>query len=133
MKKLILKWLLGDDYEIVPKQKVVQKSRDHHSLIQGIMQEFDFERVHSVMDYLEWKWQIPSSSLDDLEVPSLSRIKVAVYDLLARTCDRILEEKIESYLIGSGGFEARAWYEDGKITNLQLSFVLAEWDEDHDY
>ena len=50
MKKLILKWLLGEDYEIVPKQKVVQKLRDHHSLIQGIMQEFDFERVHSVMD-----------------------------------------------------------------------------------
>lgn len=48
------------------------------SLIDDVIDEFDFEKVHIAMTALDWKWAIPPASLGDLielQVPTLVRLK----------------------------------------------------------
>tara|TARA_R110000822_G_scaffold209297_3_gene345234 strand:- start:200 stop:568 length:369 start_codon:yes stop_codon:yes gene_type:complete len=56
------------------------------SLIDDVIDEFDFEKVHIAMTALDWKWAIPPTSLDDpieRQVPTLARLKeFARYQLM---------------------------------------------------
>jgi hypothetical protein len=56
------------------------------SLIDDVIDEFDFEKVHIAMTALDWKWAIPPTSLDDpieRQVPTLARLKeFARYQLI---------------------------------------------------
>ena len=48
------------------------------NLIDDVIDEFDFEKVHIAMTALDWKWAIPATSLDESinpEVPTLVRLK----------------------------------------------------------
>ena len=86
----------------------MQYSKTKQELINEVLDNFDFEKVHKVMTFLEWKWFSYSEST--IEVPSIAK--------LVRTAQQYLEmayaglEKIEhnehSYMVGSGGFEAQA-------------------------
>lgn len=86
----------------------MQYSKTKQELINEVLDNFDFEKVHKVMTFLEWKWFSYSEST--MEVPSIVK--------LVRTAQQYLEmayaglEKIEhnehSYMVGSGGFEAQA-------------------------
>ena len=55
------------------------KPTEHQlSLIDDVIDEFNFEKVHIAMTALDWKWAIPATSLDEsinLEVPTLVRLK----------------------------------------------------------
>jgi hypothetical protein len=133
MKKLILKWLLGDKYEnfmheIDPNTNQHKSdNQKHQALIVGIMNEFNFEKVHDVMEYLNWTWSIPGS-MNESEIPSLERIKYRAESMLKEVCMRAYDQE-NQYTIGTGGFEVTAFYKDGNITDLELKFVLAQWDE----
>ena len=126
MKKLILKWLIGDNYEIVPKNLKESPRPNHQALIVDIMNEFDFDRVWSVMDHLNWKWGDPRSG--NAEVPNLDKIKDHAKSLLNTACLNALESDGEEFCIQTGGFKASAHKENGKIAFLQLQFILTEWD-----
>ena len=71
------------------------------SLIDDVIHEFDFEKVHIAMTALDWKWAIPVTSLDEtikLEVPTLVRLKEfarwqLTFSIQTRSCS-------------SGGFKA---------------------------
>ena len=56
------------------------------SLIDDVIDEFNFEKVHIAMTVLNWKWAIPPTSLDDpieRQVPTLVRLKeFARYQLI---------------------------------------------------
>ena len=78
------------------------KPTEHQlSLIDDVIDEFDFEKVHIAMTALDWKWAIPATSLDEsinLEVPTLVRLKeFARYQLIG--C-------IKTGFCSSGGFKA---------------------------
>ena len=86
--------------------------------IDNIMDYFDFDKVLKTMIALDWKWiKEDHKSLNDLEIPSIERIRKTARKALIRAIE------IKGYL-SSGGFEAE--YDDG---NLYLRFVVAEWDE----
>jgi hypothetical protein len=78
------------------------KPTEHQlSLIDYIIDEFNFEKVHIAMTALDWKWVIPST-VDDgslrLQVPTLVRLKeFARYQLIG---------SIKSGLYSSGGLKA---------------------------
>ena len=64
-------------------------------MIDEILDEFDFEKVHRVMQALNWKWQ---SSPD---VPSIADLR--------RMARSLLKQVVESkglHSVGSGGFTA---------------------------
>lgn len=93
--------------------------------IQEIMDEFNWELVHSTMSYLDWKWHWTG-------VPNVDEIKKLARSLLEDSIDAVnaaLTSGKKKYKMrtGTGGFEATAQkfkYSD-KIY-LELKFVLTE-------
>ena len=86
--------------------------------IDNIMDYFNFDKVLKTMIALGWKWiKEDHKSIDDLEIPSIERIRKTARKALMRAIE------IKDYTSG-GGFEAE--YDDG---NLYLRFVVEEWDE----
>ncbi len=79
-----------------------------------IMGAFDFEKVHKVMTFLEWKW----GAINEAHVPSIEELKTEATILLK---EAYTNKDVVS--IRSGGFNA-GWGDD----ELFLDFVL-EWAE----
>jgi hypothetical protein len=78
------------------------KPTEHQlSLIDDIIDEFNFEKVHKAMTALDWKWAIPVTGDDGpliLQVPNLARLKeFARYQLIG---------SIKTGLYSSGGLKA---------------------------
>jgi hypothetical protein len=78
------------------------KPTEHQlSLIDYIIDEFNFEKVHKAMTALDWKWAISVTGDDGsliLQVPTLVRLKeFARYQLIA---------SIKSGFYSSGGLKA---------------------------
>jgi len=106
----------------------MKKKLTPEEMIEEIMNEFDFERVHIAMNVLNWRWGIGS----DFIIPS--------QDLIKEEARRLLENVVElttpysgsvkgPFSIATGGLKATAWKsKKGNITNLELGFILATWD-----
>ena len=89
---------------------ITQKQQE---LIDDIMDNFDFEKVHKVMTFLNWKWAM----LDGYAIPSIS-------DIRSRARDRLKTVLLEKYgYCESGGLVARK-YDDGTIS---LEFKIESW------
>ena len=77
---------------------------------------YDFERVHKVMETLNWTWASSGG------VPSVDELKEQAVDLLIE-CFQQTEKNKKDCLMATGGFEACSYYEDGKI-DFELRFVI---------
>lgn len=80
-------------------------------LIDEIMDNFDFGRVHEVMTALDWTWH------DSAGVPDMGTLR--------RTARRQLRDCITRRHGGSGGFVVDIDRDEG---GLSLSFVVESWD-----
>ena len=102
-----------------------------NKMIDDIMDEFDFNRVETVMEFMDWKWAGDNG------------LEYVTVDMLKKTAKRLLRDAAESRLgrfknehweqgiiCGTGGFQAMAFCDEDKtkITGLDLKFVLEEWD-----
>jgi len=85
--------------------------------IEQIMENFDFENVHTVMVALEWEWYFGHGVSG---IPSVGALKKKAMRLLSGVCDATCED--DTRISSSGGFEAK--YHDGC---LSLSFIVEEW------
>ena len=97
-------------------------------MVEDILEEFDFQKVQLVMDYLNWQWS-------DKQVPTISDLKETAERLLRNAADlRLGEYESEHWEVaimsGTGGLQATAYCDETKtkITMLDLKFVIAEWD-----
>lgn len=89
--------------------------------ISGIIENFDFEKVHKVMEFLEWGWQ-------DDGVPTIGKLMLSAQKRLEEAFDYCNSNKT-NYYTGSGGFHIKADYDKKEgCTYLELSFQLANWD-----
>ena len=98
-----------------------------NKMIDEIMDEFNFARVQSAMDHLNWKWVGEYVTIDMLREEAERLLHgVAEY--------RLGQYKNEHWeqptIFSTGGFTAMAFCDESKtkITALDLKFVLAEWD-----
>lgn len=91
---------------------ITQKQQE---LIDDIMDNFNFEKVHKVMKFLNWTWW--DNKLEKYINPTIQELRSNARKKLKR----ILEENHAS--IGSGGFVARK-YDDGTIS---LEFKIESW------
>ena len=98
-------------------------SEQTQETIDDIMDNFDYEKVHEVMDFLEWKWALD----DGCCVPSINDLRRRSRQLMKEVVSNL--ERNEEYNVSTGGFTVRGWRapDDGKIF-LELSFVLTNWD-----
>ena len=124
--------LLG---KVLNKNEVKKEPLD--KMIDEIMDEFNFARVLTTMEALDWKWATAKSGYG-----------IADMDELRATAERLLRGAAESRLgdykdshwelgiiNGSGGFQATAWCDEDKtrITALDLSFIVEHWDAEDEY
>jgi hypothetical protein len=100
-----------------------------NEMIDDIMDEFDFAKVHMTMDYLGWKWVGQAVDIDMLRKEAHRLLKGAAQARLGEFIDEHWEQGI---LNGTGGFQATAFCDVNKtkIIALDLKFVLTEWDSE---
>jgi len=87
----------------------------HESMIDEIIDKFNFERVHIAMSALDWQWSTTAGN--GYEIPTLPRLKA-----MARV---LLRECITEKQVGTGGFVA-TYYPKDELTSeyFDLKFVL---------
>ena len=102
-----------------------------NKMIDDIMDEFDFNRVETVMEFLDWKW----AGDNGLERVTVNMLKKEARRLLRGAADARLgaykNTHWEQGIIHScGGLQAMAFCDEDqtKIVSLDLKFILTEWD-----
>jgi hypothetical protein len=113
------------------KEPIVYKQpteEQREQMMDVVIDEFDFDKVHRVMTFLEWKW---INEHQILEVPSVPRLKQTARRLLREAYRCWNKFGYSSGVTGSGGFRA-TFYEAGEDgdANFQLLFAV---DEQHSY
>lgn len=94
-------------------------------LIEGILENFDFDRVRKVMELLDWKY------LESDEIPTTYKLIRVARKKLEDAYDGALKEEVD-YYCSSGGFKAFAEYNGQTVDFLQLEFILSDWSEQID-
>jgi len=119
--------LLGKALE-QPKQKVYLDPVNQ--MVDEIMEEFNFAKVHKAMVALDWKW-----AGSEYKIPSIESLRNEAKHLLRGAAEsRLTQFKNEHWELGiinsTGGFSATAYCDKDKtkITSLSLQFVVEEWD-----
>jgi len=99
-------------------------------MIDDIMDDFDFIKVQTVMEALNWQWAGKG-------VPSIKQLKETAVYLLKGAAELRLGDYLESHweqgiINSTGGFQATAYCDENKtkITMLDLRFVLEEQDSE---
>ena len=97
--------------------------QDLDSQIKDILNNFDFERVHEVMQLLNWQWF--NSTTED-KVPSYGELVMQAQSLLQQAVKGLSKEQGNYFSTGTGGFNAIAIRcEDGHIV-VELQFNIAD-------
>ena len=92
--------------------------------IDTIMDWFDFEKVHTVMTALDWKWAQTGN-----EVPLPGEIRQFARKLIWDCISGMLHNQKSEYTVQCGGFSVRTYKElyEEKIY-IELAFVVTSWD-----
>jgi hypothetical protein len=101
-------------------------------MIENIINNFDFEYCHKVMELTNWGWY--DHNMQGCIVPSVDQIKRVARRLIEDTMKKISESKtIKSdypYTIATGGLWASACKNRyGQICKIELRFTLSSWEE----
>jgi hypothetical protein len=96
--------------------------KECEKIIDDILNEFDFNKIHKVMVLLNWSWY---SSKSVSGIPSIQEmIKTATHLLESVIVRRFQMENEEEYIyIGSGGFYVYSIY-----NTIKLEFRITEWE-----
>ena len=96
----------------------------HYDTIMDCLDEFDFERVHKVMNFLNWTW----SSIEG--VPDTLALRRNCRTYLQEVIRGALERKNEGgeFIMASGGFRYEAKLYPNDFLWLRMSFDIADWD-----
>jgi hypothetical protein len=105
--------------------KPVVKDLDY--MIKDIMDEFDFDQVERAMGALDWKWRGETPTIYDLREEAERLLRGAAENRLGIYKDTHHEA---ASVYATGGFEAKAWCDEGKtkVIGLQLDFIVTSWD-----
>jgi hypothetical protein len=101
----------------------------HQKMMFDIINNFEFQKVHDVMNHLDWAWYpYGTPTVDELRFAARERIESVIKNCL-------LDAKPDQeYISSSGGLKATAIKDDyGQITFLELEFVLTSWDLNDPY
>ena len=97
-------------------------------MIDDIIENFKFDKVQSVMEFLDWQWAGEG-------VPTIKSLKETAKHLLKGAVEARLGDYKDTHweqgiIYGTGGFQAMAWCnkDKTKIDALDLKFILADWD-----
>ena len=103
------------------------------SVLDEIMDEFDFETVKRTVDALDWKWAFlkrfdPKDGFKEKigsYVPTLDEIKQAAADLLWRLAT---DPDPNNTVHATGGFRAERDFSDPENPWMRLAFEVTQWE-----
>lgn len=95
------------------KQLTIQQDK-----IDDIMDNFNFNKVETVMKATNWTW------VSTHGVPVEHELRKQARELLKSVSQHYVSELGFRYAISTGGFKATKYY-DGE---LELEFIVAKWD-----
>jgi hypothetical protein len=107
-------------------------ARKKHDMINEVLAHFDFEKVHTVMRTLNWKW------FDTADIPTINDLKESAEQRMESAIEQALSpNNKEHHDIGwisySGGLKATVWKtKKGKLARVQLEFIVSEWDAENE-
>jgi hypothetical protein len=99
------------------------------TMVDDILTEFDFEKVHDTMVALDWKWASTHPS-----VPSIRDLKDTARYLLINVHNMRMGEYKDTHpevpvTCGTGGFKATALCNEDQVVDfLKLEFIVTEWE-----
>jgi len=106
----------GDKIRTVVETKESKLTFTERMKINDILEDFNFQKIHDVMEQLDWKWVMTKYG-----VPTLDELKREAKRLLIDAC-------IERTCVSTGGF--RAVYEEGTPDDpepyIGLEFIIEE-------
>ena len=110
--------------DVLPYLKKLHQNLGKEDQIRIILEETDFEKIHKVMKFLNWRWHI------DNDVPTIERLKEEAHHHLEQIWDFGDTGESNYYSCGTGGFRASKYVYHG-LTMLGLAFELTGWDFDY--
>lgn len=98
---------------------------DKQKAIENIIENFDFDKVHKVMTFLNWGW----ATVEEGGIPSIGKLIIHSQKYLSDVFDMCTRTK-KDYYTGTGGFFVEAQYnnEENCCDYLKLRFELDSWD-----
>lgn len=90
--------------------------------INECLEELEFEKIHKVMEMLNWQWSIHTNFEDRCEVPTVSYMKMHVKNML-HECYEEMDKNDEDWRISTGGFVVRTF----KDNDCEVTFELTSW------
>ena len=84
-----------------------------------ILENFDFERVQKVMQFLDWKWGEPT-------VPSIEQIRSTANHMMQMAISESARQPDRDTFVGTGGFCAHVYRFNGGDV-LELNFSIANY------
>lgn len=102
--------------------KLVSTNYFRNQYVDEIIDNFNWDRVHKVMDFLKWTY-------NDDRVPDIEELKTKGEILLKNIWLSTNEKKSEAWSIKSGGFKATAAYnhKKGRVDYLKLEFIIDDY------
>lgn len=102
----------------------LRRLMEDEAQIAFIIERFDFEKVHAIMNLLDWKWGQSQS------VPTIQELRQASSDLMTKLL--VYDTPVK---ISSGGFVAEKYFtEEGSFIGLYFKAVefSSEWYDEED-
>lgn len=103
-----------------PKSEETPISDDYQHQIRYVINQFDFQKVHTAMTALDWTWWDTKP-----DVPSISRMQETTKGLLEEAFK--LNSPCDTY-VSSGGFKAEVFSLNNGTKRCSLSFIVEESD-----
>jgi len=107
-------------------------ARKKKDMINEVLANFDFDKVHKTMTLLNWVWAGSDG------VPTKAELKEAAEYHMNGAIEQVLSPDNKSHtdcawISASGGFKAMAWRtKRNKLARVQLEFMVTDWDADNE-
>lgn len=112
-------WFPMTEYRVKPQKN---RYNDPSEDIEDLMDSFDFQKVKTVMDFLNWQWVFCNG------VPEIWDLRKHAREQLKTVAKEVLKEESGTFFTSCGGFKASARvYEDCPKIYLSLEFVVTDW------
>ena len=97
-------------------------------LIDETLDYFNFAKVASVMQFLQWKWaycDCPGGIPDESALRAEARKQMT--RVVKEATSGEWEEDNHSYVAGTGGFQVTVRKWQGNVCSVHLQFYVSEW------
>lgn len=99
---------------------MVELEPKHYEMVMDCLDEFNFEKVHKVMFFLDWRYA------DSKDVPTVEQLRKNARKYLIEVLREGLDHR--EHTIATGGFRYEGRMYGTHRIDLRMAFELESWD-----